>query len=138
MARPHRTENEVENEPTTQDDIQEAIRILREDAHLESNRRLEERLDRMEARLGRMPVQEMTAEEKAAEYDKLMAERTTPQGDFPHKEPEPEEEEPEGGPPPAPEAKLPPKKKDDAPTSNAEAPTKARRAWHETDVYARG
>ena len=44
------------------------------------------------SRLDRMPVQEMTAEEKAAAYDKLMAEQKQPDPNIPPKK---EEKEPE-------------------------------------------
>lgn len=62
-------------EEISQQDIDNAIKILKEDANLEHNTKLMERLDRIEERLNRTPTKELSAEEKAAEYDLLMSER---------------------------------------------------------------
>lgn len=59
--------------PYSQAEIDKAVSMLRDDAIIEGNKALVERMDRMEERLKRVPVAEMTAEEKAAEYDRLMA-----------------------------------------------------------------
>jgi hypothetical protein len=59
-------------------EIQKAIDIIKSDAQLAHQAAMIERLDRLEEKLKRMPVTEMTAEEKAAEYDKLMAQKTPP------------------------------------------------------------
>jgi hypothetical protein len=55
----------------------DAVRILREDAQLAHNRALMARLDAIESQTRREPK---TPEEKAAEYDRLMAERNKPSG----------------------------------------------------------
>jgi hypothetical protein len=112
----------------TQADIDEAVRILREDATLEHNRAVLERLDRLEGRVNRMPVKEMSAEEKAAEYDRMMAEHH--RGHQPHEE-KPSEpvsdgnQDGTGGPPPAPEPKI----------KEPPATEKARRRWYESEFY---
>lgn len=59
--------------PIPQSQIDAAVEILRKDAILQGNRGMLDRLDRLEGRVARLPVAEMTAEEKAAAYDKLMA-----------------------------------------------------------------
>lgn len=61
--------------PYSQAEIEAAVKILREDAILTHNRAIAGKIEAIEERLGRMPVAEMTAEEKAAEYDRLMAEK---------------------------------------------------------------
>jgi hypothetical protein len=53
----------------------DAVRILREDAGIAQNRTLLERLDRIDQQTRRDP---QTPEEKAAAYDKLMAEKSRP------------------------------------------------------------
>jgi hypothetical protein len=98
------------DQPYAGPEIEAAVRILREDAQLQHNRRLMERLDAMEERLGRMPVQELSAEEKAAAYDRLMAEQKqgkpgTPPG-TPGAPPPAGEKDP-AAPPPAPAPKMP-------------------------------
>lgn len=76
-------------------EVEAAIRILREDAILAGQRAIAERMDNMEKRVSRMPVVEMTAEEKAAEYDRLMAAKNKP-------EPPAEPPKPDGTPVPPP------------------------------------
>jgi hypothetical protein len=89
-------------------EIDRAVAILREDAQLAHNAALMDRLDKLESRI---PGKELSAEEKAAEYDKLMAERNKPPTD-PPTPPTP----PKGGPkPPEPKPEPPadpPKRKD--------------------------
>jgi hypothetical protein len=87
--------------PPTPHEIEQAIKILRDDAILAGHAAIVERMDRMEARLNRTPVKEMSPEEKAAEYDKLMAERNAP------KPPDPEPPKPAPGSPVPPPAKEP-------------------------------
>jgi hypothetical protein len=61
-------------EPTAemvQKEIDRAIQILREDAQLAHNQTVLDRLDKLEKQTSK----ELTPEEKAAEYDRLMAER---------------------------------------------------------------
>jgi hypothetical protein len=94
--------------PPTPAEIEQVVKILREDALLEGNRALAKRMTNIEERLKRMPVTEMSAEEKAAEYDKLMAER--------HKKTDPPAEppkDPKAPVPPAPKAPEPPAPKRD-------------------------
>lgn len=61
------------DKPYTSAEVEAAVKLLREDAVIAHNRAVVQRLDAMEQRMQRMPVQEMTAEEKAAAYDKLMS-----------------------------------------------------------------
>lgn len=105
------------DQPYTGPEVDAAVRILREDAAAARDRALMARLDSMEQRMSRMPVTEMTAEEKAAEYDRMMKERDggrppAPSGGSagagapgpgqpPAGKPDP------GAPPPAPAAKPP-------------------------------
>ena len=99
MARTDPTPDMVQKE------IDRAVQILKEDAQLAHNAALMERLDRLESRI---PGKELTAEEKAAEYDRLMAEKNKPapaDPPAPKGGPKPPEPKPE---PPA----DPPKKKD--------------------------
>lgn len=116
------------DQPYTGPEVDAAVRILREDAQAARDRKLMERLDAMEDRLGRMPVKEMTPEEKAAEYDRLMAAQGTG-GSGGGRPPAagkgtgtgkaPDEGDPGTGapPPPAPKAPTPP------------ADTTTRKAW---------
>lgn len=70
------------DQPYSGPEVDAAVRILREDAAAARDRALMARLDSMEQRMSRMPVTEMSAEEKAAEYDRMMKERngTPPSG----------------------------------------------------------
>jgi hypothetical protein len=68
----------VSPQPYTGPEIEAAVKILREDALLTHNKQLTARLEAMDARLQRLPVAEMSAEEKAAAYDKLMAGQGAP------------------------------------------------------------
>ena len=96
--------------PPTQAEIEKAVQILREDAILAHNQEMIKRMDAMEKRLERMPVTEMTAEEKAAAYDKLMAEKNQPPTDPPKDPPK----DPKNGPvPPNPRPEVPPAPKRD-------------------------
>lgn len=100
------------DQPYTGPEVDAAVRILREDATAARDAKLMERLDKLESRLERVPVKEMTAEEKAAEYDRLIAAQKTG-GAPPAGDPTPPAGAPAGGkpapgaPPPAPAAKQP-------------------------------
>ena len=101
----------MSNPPPTQAEIEKAIQILREDAILSHNQEIIKRMDAMEKRLERMPVTEMTAEEKAAAYDKLMAQQNQP----PPKGDPPSDPKPPAGPvPPDPKPTPPTPPKRDA------------------------
>ena len=63
----------MSDQPYSGAEIQEAIKILQGDLHLAANSQMMKRLEAIESRITRMPVKEMTAEEKAAEYDRLIA-----------------------------------------------------------------
>jgi hypothetical protein len=73
--------------PYSESEFEQAVKILKEDALLAGHRAVAERLDRMEQRLSRLPVTEMTPEEKAAAYDKLIAERNQASAEPAKKEP---------------------------------------------------
>jgi hypothetical protein len=105
----------------TRADLDEAIRILKEDAEDGHRTEVLARLDRLEGRINRMPVKELSAEEKAAEYDRIMSER----------ESKSEERSPEveGGKPPAPEPKT---------EKEETAQSKARKTWFDSDRYQTG
>lgn len=66
------------DKPYSSAEVEAAVKLLREDAILSHNRTVVARLDTMEQRMQRMPVQEMTPEEKAAAYDKLMSGQGAP------------------------------------------------------------
>lgn len=111
------------------EEVMRAVAILREDEILSHNQRMSERLDRIEERMGRMPVKELSAEEKAAEYDRLMAERQR-QGSPPREEEEPEDRGAKiGGQPPAPQPKEEPR--EPAGTGNS----RGRRGGYWGDAY---
>lgn len=89
-----------------------AIKILREDAQLAHNKALMERLDKLEEQTRREPK---TPEEKAAEYDRLMAERRNSGSGNPQQS---------GGqpqPPTAPGQPTPPNAKPPAPSTTTES-----------------
>ncbi len=102
----------MSDKPYSGDEIQAAVKILRDDLHLAANSATLARLEAIENRLTRMPVKEMTAEEKAAEYDRIIAggAPTPPAGGPPAPAPgAPPAGDPgappAGGPPPAPQKK---------------------------------
>lgn len=100
------------DQPYTGPEVDAAVRILREDAAAARDAALMARLDKLEQRLERVPVKEMTAEEKAAEYDRLIAAQESG-GAPPANDPTPPAGAPPAGkgapgaPPPAPAAKPP-------------------------------
>jgi hypothetical protein len=101
----------MSDQPYTGPEIQEAVRIIKEDAILSGQRAQAERLDRIEDQLKRVPGKEMTPEEKAAEYDKIIAERNaTPAKPAP---PEPTKTDTPTPPPPKSADTDPPKPKRD-------------------------
>lgn len=85
----------------SQAEIDAAVKIIKEDAIIQHNAAMADRMTRIEERLGRMPVKEMSPEEKAAEYDRIMA-----QGG-----PKPPAADPPADPPKPPGSPVPPEPK---------------------------
>lgn len=84
-------------------EIAEAVKILREDGHAASLAGIKKAVSDLEARI---PNKELTPEEKAAEYDRLMKEKNKPPEPEPPKPPPgPEPPEPKPEPPTPPAAK---------------------------------
>lgn len=99
--------------------ILEAVRILKEDKYLAGLTAQSERLAAMEERIKRMPVKELSLEEKAAEFDRLQKESEGGGGDPPPWPPgsppapgQPPADPPGGPPPPGPPPAPPPKPAD--------------------------
>lgn len=89
-----------------------AVKILREDAQLAHNKALMERLDKLEEQTRKEPK---TPEEKAAEYDRLMAEQRRNSGSG-----NPQQSGGQPQPPAAPGQPTPPNAKPPAPSTTTE------------------